>query len=67
MWKWAAIGNMATAFTRRGSVSGRGNEAEIEKLHSTIGQRQSPLRPVIKFATEPAFALWNDYTSALTT
>jgi transposase len=29
---------MATAFTRRGSDPGKGNEAEIEKLHSKIGQ-----------------------------
>ena len=37
-WKRAAIDNMATAFTRRGSDPGQGNEAEIEKLHSKIGQ-----------------------------
>jgi transposase len=37
-WKRAAIENMATAFTRRGSDPGKGNEAEIEKLHSKIGQ-----------------------------
>jgi transposase len=29
---------MATAFTRRGADPGKGNEAEIEKLHSKIGQ-----------------------------
>ena len=37
-WKRAAIDNMATAFTRRGSDPEKGNEAEIEKLHSKIGQ-----------------------------
>ena len=37
-WKRAAIENMATAFTRRGADPGKGNEAEIEKLHSKIGQ-----------------------------
>jgi transposase len=29
---------MATAFTRRGSDPGKGNEADIGKLHSKIGQ-----------------------------
>jgi len=37
-WKRSAIDNMATAFTRRGSDAGQANEAEIEKLHSKIGQ-----------------------------
>jgi transposase len=37
-WKRAATRNMATAFTRRGSDPGKGSEAEIEKLHSKIGQ-----------------------------
>nr|WP_296430358.1 IS3 family transposase [Roseovarius sp. BRH_c41] len=37
-WKRAAIENMATAFTRRGADPGKVNEAEIEKLHSKIGQ-----------------------------
>ncbi|WP_226892492.1 IS3 family transposase [Phycobacter azelaicus] len=37
-WKRAAIENMATAFTRRGADPGKGKEAEIEKLHSKIGQ-----------------------------
>ncbi|NHQ75999.1 IS3 family transposase [Roseovarius gahaiensis] len=37
-WKRAAIENMATAFTRRGADPGKGSEAEIEKLHSKIGQ-----------------------------
>jgi len=32
------IENMATAFTRRGADPGKVNEAEIEKLHSKIGQ-----------------------------
>lgn len=34
----AATRNMATALTRRGAGPGKGNEAEIEKLHSKIGQ-----------------------------
>ncbi|MET4103471.1 hypothetical protein ABIE58_002912 [Roseovarius sp. MBR-78] len=34
----AATRNMTTAFTRRGADPGKGNEAEIEKLHSKIGQ-----------------------------
>jgi transposase len=34
----AAIENMATAFIRRGADPGKGNEAEIERLHSKIGQ-----------------------------
>lgn len=29
---------MATAFTRRGADRGKGNEAEIKKLHLKIGQ-----------------------------
>ncbi len=33
-WKRAATRNMATAFTRRGSDPGKGNEAEIEKYPS---------------------------------
>ncbi|MEI4233352.1 hypothetical protein V8324_10620 [Roseovarius sp. D22-M7] len=36
--KRAAIANMATAFTRRDADPGKGNEAEIEKLHSKIGK-----------------------------
>jgi transposase len=34
----AAIDKLATAFTRRGSDPRKRNEAEIEKLHSKIGQ-----------------------------
>ena len=37
-WKRAAIDNMATAFSRRGSELGRADEAQIDKLHSKIGQ-----------------------------
>lgn len=37
-WKRAAIDDKATAFTRRGADPGKGKEAEIEKLHSKIGQ-----------------------------
>ncbi len=37
-WKRAAIGNMATAFSRRGSDPERVDEAKIDRLHSKIGQ-----------------------------
>jgi transposase len=37
-WKRAAIENMATAFTRRGSAPEQVNAAELDKLHSKIGQ-----------------------------
>ncbi len=37
-WKRAAITNMSSAFSRRGDDPGRTNEAEIDKLHSKIGQ-----------------------------
>ena len=37
-WKPAAIGNMATAFANRERDPGRVDEAQIEKLHSKIGQ-----------------------------
>ena len=37
-WKRAAIENMASAFTRRGAASEQVSAAEIEKLHSKIGQ-----------------------------
>jgi transposase len=37
-WKRAAIKNMATAFSKRGSDPGRTDAAEIDKLHSKIGQ-----------------------------
>ncbi len=37
-WKRAAIENMAAAFSKRGSDPGRVDEAQIDKLHSKIGQ-----------------------------
>ena len=37
-WKRAAIDNMATAFSKRGSDPRCGDEAQIDKLHSKIGQ-----------------------------
>ena len=37
-WKRAAIENMATAFTRRGTGPEQSNAAEVDKLHSKIGQ-----------------------------
>ncbi len=37
-WKRAAIENMASAFTRRGEVPERVSAAEVDKLHSKIGQ-----------------------------
>jgi len=37
-WKRAAIANMATAFSKRGSDLERADEARIDKLHSKIGQ-----------------------------
>ncbi len=37
-WKRAAIDNMVTAFSKRGSDPGRTDEAQIDKLHSKIGQ-----------------------------
>lgn len=37
-WKRAAIDNMATAFSKRGGDRGRADEAQIDKLHSKIGQ-----------------------------
>ena len=37
-WKRAAIENMATAFAKRGRDPERVDEAQIEKLHSKIGQ-----------------------------
>jgi len=37
-WKRAAIENMATAFSRRGSDPRAVDEAQIDKLHSKIGQ-----------------------------
>ena len=37
-WKRAAIENMAAAFTKLGSDLGRVDEAQIDKLHSKIGQ-----------------------------
>lgn len=37
-WKRAVIENMAAAFSRGGSDPGRVDEAQIDKLHSKIGQ-----------------------------
>ena len=37
-WKRAAIENMATAFSKLGHDPDRVDEAQIEKLHSKIGQ-----------------------------
>ena len=37
-WKRAAIENMASTFSKRGSELGRVDEAQIDKLHSKIGQ-----------------------------
>ena len=37
-WKRAAIENMATAFTRRGSAPEQVSAADVDKLHSKIGQ-----------------------------
>nr|WP_233488255.1 IS3 family transposase [Shimia thalassica] len=37
-WKRAAIENMATAFTRRGAAPEQMSAADVDKLHSKIGQ-----------------------------
>lgn len=37
-WKRAAIENMTTAFTRRGPAPEQVGAADVEKLHSKIGQ-----------------------------
>jgi len=37
-WKRAAIENMASTFSKRSGDLGRTNEAQIDKLHSKIGQ-----------------------------
>ena len=37
-WKRAAIQNMASAFSKRGGDPRRADEAQIDKLHSKIGQ-----------------------------
>ena len=37
-WKRAAIQNMASAFSKRSGEPGRADEAQIDKLHSKIGQ-----------------------------
>ena len=37
-WKRVAIENMTTAFTRRGSATEQVSAAEVDKLHSKIGQ-----------------------------
>ena len=37
-WKRAAIKNMASTFTKGGGDVAKASEAEIDKLHSKIGQ-----------------------------
>ena len=37
-WKRSAIENMASAFSKRSRDLGRSDEAQIDKLHSKIGQ-----------------------------
>ena len=37
-WKRAVIENMAAAFSRRGGDPARADDAQIDKLHSKIGQ-----------------------------
>ena len=37
-WKRAAIENMTPAFTRKGSAPERVSAADVDKLHSKIGQ-----------------------------
>jgi transposase len=37
-WKRAAIKNMAAAFGKNAGPAAKDNEAEIDKLHSKIGQ-----------------------------
>ena len=37
-WKRTAIENMATAFTRRGPATEQMSAADVDKLHSKIGQ-----------------------------
>ncbi len=37
-WKRAAIENMTTAFMRRGAIPEKVSAAEVDKLHSKIGQ-----------------------------
>lgn len=37
-WKRAAIENMSTAFTRRGTPPEQVSAADVDKLHSKIGQ-----------------------------
>ena len=37
-WKRAAIENMSTAFTRKGSAPEHVSAADVDKLHSKIGQ-----------------------------
>ena len=37
-WKRAAIENMATAFTRKGSAPEPVSAADVDKLHTKIGQ-----------------------------
>jgi transposase len=37
-WKRAAIENMYSAFSKRGGDQGRADDAQLDKLHSKIGQ-----------------------------
>ena len=37
-WKRAAIGNMASTFSKRSGDPGRADEAQIDKLHSVAWQ-----------------------------
>ena len=37
-WKRAAIENMSTAFTRRGAAPEQVSAADVDKLHSKIGE-----------------------------
>ena len=37
-WKRTAIENMSTAFAKRGTQPDKATSAEVEKLHSKIGQ-----------------------------
>jgi transposase len=57
-WKRAAIENMATAFTRRGSAPEQVSAADVDKLHSKIGQlvveRDFLRKPRINFSGREA-------------
>jgi transposase-like protein len=52
-WKRAAIENMATAFTRRGSAPEQVSIADVDKLHSKIGQ----LVDLSRFSAAPSARL----------